>query len=439
MRADDPLEALVRQSPAGTRFLLKRGVHRLQAPVLAKDGDTFLGEPGATLSGAQVLSGFVQEGQYWATSVRVQPRSSHRGQCDPSHPACTLPEDLFIDDVPQMRAANLSGVSSGKWFLDYSAEKVYLPNDPAGHSVEISWIPSAVSGAASSVVIEGLSIEKFAAGAGDGAVDGQTSRGGWIVKGNEIKLNHGAGVRLGKRMQVLQNNIHDNGQLGISGTGTGILIEGNEVARNNYAGYLYFWEAGGIKFTWSHDLIVRNNNVHDNDGPGIWGDLENDNVVYEQNHTKGNKEAGIFHEVSYRAVIRSNVVEDDGFDAQGRNSPWYGAGILVAGSSDVDIYNNQVLDCMNGIIGRQPNRTSNRTGAAFLLRNLNVHDNDIRQADGLAAGIVKSAPYDDSVFTSWNNRFMNNHYQLRSPGQPSVIWENARWTLSQWKERFHGR
>ena len=436
VQTGDQVEAIVARSPAGTRFTLQPGTHRLQAPIVPKDGDVFLGEPGATLSGAEVLTHFRKESGYWVTSVRVRPQSSPRGKCHPSHPACTLPEDLFIDGTPRMRAAKLAEVSPGKWFLDYDTGTVYLGDNPAGRTAEISLVPHAISGSAADVRIEGLTIERYASGAGEGAVDGRAGRGGWIVKNNEIRQNHGAGIRLGQRMQVLDNKIHDNGQLGITGSGAGILIEGNEIARNNYAGYLYFWEAGGVKITWSRDVTVRQNDVHDNEGPGIWGDLENENVVYEQNHTKGNKEAGIFHEVSYRAVIRSNTIEEDGSDAEGRDSPWFGAGIIVSGSSDVEVYGNHVVNCLNGIVGQQPDRTSDRTGSPYLLRNLYVHDNDVSQTDGIAAGIVRSQRADDSVFTSRNNRFLNNHYQLRSPSKPTFIWQNARWTLSEWKGRF---
>ena len=48
-----------------------------------------------------------------------------------------------------------------------------------------------------------------------------------------------------------------------------------EIAFNNYAGYDAFWEGGGTKFWRNKRLIVRDSCVHDNNGPGLWSDIDN--------------------------------------------------------------------------------------------------------------------------------------------------------------------
>ena len=67
---------------------------------------------------------------------------------------------------------------------------------------------------------------------------------------------------------------------------------GTKSPDNNYAGYKYDWEAGGSKFAFTQNLVVRNNYAHDNDGPGLWTDLENENTLYEHNHTASNRGGG---------------------------------------------------------------------------------------------------------------------------------------------------
>ena len=52
--------------------------------------------------------------------------------------------------------------------------------------------------------------------------------------------------------------------------------------------------------------------MHDNDGPGLWCDIECRNVVYENNLVENNQHIGIFHEISFKAVIRNNVVRHNG-------------------------------------------------------------------------------------------------------------------------------
>lgn len=430
VKPGDNLAALVDGQPPGTTFLIKAGIYRLQ-PIRPKDGDAFLGEAGAVLSGAQPLSGFSQSGQLWVAQTQAEHLGSYPGKCDEKHPACQYPEDLFIDDSPLERVESLEAVGPGKWYLDYSTHRVYLADNPNGNRVEMSVTPHAFWGTAQNVKIAGLTIEKFACPAQDGAVDGRAGRT-WVIENNLVRLNHGIGIRLGDGMQVLRNRLLHNGQLGVGGGGSDGIVDGNEIAFNNYAGYDYGWEAGGSKFAFTKNLVVRNNFAHDNKGPGLWSDIENENAFYEHNHTKSNQEAGILYEISYQAVIRNNLIEDDGFTASGKTEPWYGAGIIVAASSDVEVYGNTVKGCMNGIVGTQPHRELSRRGTPYLLRDLYVHDNTIIQSQGIAAGIVRSGLLGDAVFDSRNNRFSNNQFHLADPGAKCFAWDGTTLSYQEW-------
>ena len=436
----DDLQQMVLSHPPGTSFELNPGVYRLQS-IVPKDGDSFRGELGAILSGAQLLTDFTREGTYWTVETPARRRPQYRGKCDDDRPACIYPEDLFVDDSPLQRVASLSDVVSGKWFLDYDSGKAHLANDPANHKVEISVIPHAFSGSAREVKIRGLTIEKYASVAGEGAIQAKKPSGplgrDWIVENNKVRLNHGVGIWAGQGMHVLNNQVVHNGQMGLAGAGSDIVIEGNEIAFNNYAGYHYGWEAGGTKFVFTRNLVVRNNFAHDNKGPGLWTDIENSGTVYEKNHTSHNQGAGIQHEISYQAVIRDNTIENDGFAPDPhRTGPWYGAGIVIAGSSDVEVYDNKVTDCMNGIVGRYPRRELSRSGTPYLLRNLFVHDNVITQRQGIAAGIVVSGGLSGDVFTSWGNRFVNNTFQLGDPQAKSFAWMNVLTSFANWRHEF---
>ncbi len=430
IKPGDNLAAIVDREPPETTFSLKAGVYSTQ-PIRPKDGDSFQGEAGAVLTGAQVLTGFSPSGQMWVAQTQAARRESYPGKCDDKHPACQYPEDLFVDDLPLERVASLEEVGPGKWYLNYSAHTAYLADNPEGHRVEMSIAARAFWGPAQNVKIAGLTIEKFACSAQDGAVDGRAGST-WVIENNLIRLNHGIGIRLGDGMQVLRNKLLQNGQLGIGGGGSNGIVDGNEIALNNYAGYDYGWEAGGSKFAFTKNLVVRNNYAHDNKGPGLWTDIENENTFYEHNHTKANQEAGILHEISYQAVIRNNLIEDDGFSASGKTEPWYGAGIIVAGSSNVEVYGNTVRGYMNGIIGTQPHREPSRRGTPYLLRGFYVHDNTIIQNQGIAAGIVRSGAFGDAVFDSWNNRFANNQFHLANPQAKCFAWGGSALSYQDW-------
>jgi hypothetical protein len=435
----DDIMGEVEKNPPGTQFRITAGVYRLQS-IIPKEGDSFIGEAEAIFNGAEQLSGFSRVGPLWAAAVQVTERSVYRGECTATHPACTFPTDLFVDNTPLLRVVNLKDVGPGTWYLDREGQKVFLSDNPAGHTVEISLRPFAIRGDAANVRIEGLRIEKYASEAGDGALDGRSLTGhmgqNWVVQNNVVTLNHGAGIRLGDGMQVLENKMLENGQLGIAGAGESAIVDGNEMARNNYAGYKYDWEAGGSKFAFTRNLVVRNNYAHDNDGPGLWTDLENENTLYDHNHTRSNRGAGIQHEVSYRATIRNNLIENDGFSDYHLTAPWYGAGIVIAGSSDVEVYGNTVRNCMNGIIGTQPQRELSRRGTPYLLKNLNVHDNIIVQTDGTAAGIVRAGALGDEVFDAWNNRFVDNQFQFADSNARYFTWKGIQLSYSDWKSQM---
>src|SRR5206468_745400 len=123
----------------------------------------------------------------------------------------------------------------------------------------------------------------------------------------------------------------------------GGLVADSELAYNNYAGYDSTWEAGGAKFCWSRNLTIRHNWAHHNAGKGLWTDGNNIGTVYDSNTASDNTDHGIFHEISYDAVIRNNTAQRNGWN-----------GILVSSSPNVEIYGNTVGS--NGrtqILGRQ--------------------------------------------------------------------------------------
>ena len=431
----DDIQAMVHKSPPGTTFRFKAGTYRAQS-IVPKDADSFIGEPGAILSGARLLSGITQQGQYWVAKQHVE-RSQARGQCADDAPGCVLPEDLFIDGQPLRHQPKVDDVASGRWHMDYDGDQLYLADDPTGHTVELSLARHAFSGSAKNVTIRGLIIEKYANLAQSGAINAGADPGppgeGWVIEDNEVRFNHGAGIRFGNAAQVLHNNVHDNGQLGIGGSGRNVVVEGNEIAHNNFAGYNFGWEGGGTKFAFTNGLVVRNNTVHDNNGPGLWTDIDNVHVLYENNRTSHNKVAGIFHEISFDAIIRNNIIDEDGFNPKG-NGPWFGAGIVVNASGNVEIYGNQVTNCMNGIAAIQPNRgSSKQTGTPYILRGLSVHDNVITQRQGVAAALLADPSLGDAPFTTSNNHFSHNTYRLSDPNCKCYDWARGRRNKGEWQ------
>jgi parallel beta-helix repeat protein len=251
---------------------------------------------------------------------------------------------------------------------------------------------------------------------------------GWVIEGNEIRYNSAGGVRIGDKARVLRNYIHHNHQIGIVGRGDSVLIEDNEIAYNNYLKeYAFGFELGGAKFVNTRNLVVRGNRVHHNEGNGLWTDMNNIYVVYENNIVDDNSGAGIFHEVSLDAKIRNNTTRRNGF-ARG----WVtGAGILVSASANVEVYGNQVSGNKQGIVGIQQKRTINGIDFSKNLKNLYVHNNTVTLS-GQGVNGVACDTGDNGVWTSRNNRFQANSYDLASYTSP-FRWMSKNLTKSQWQ------
>ncbi len=418
-------QAAVNAHPAGTEFIVKPGVHRLQS-VEPKAGNIFTGEDGAVMSGAVAVTEFFRESGLWVVANQTQENARYGPNvfgdeiCEDDRKTCIFPEDLFFDDVPLEQVASREEVRPGKWFFDYERDRVYVADDPSGRRVEISVAPFAFRGEAShGLIVRGLVIEKYA-NAGQLPALGSYNSDDVTFQHNEVRLNHGIGIGIivGDGGLIADNHVHAQGQLGVGSFGaTGLVIERNEIAANNHAGYSVSWEAGGVKVTRSRGLIVRTNDVHHNVGPGLWTDLDCVETLYENNVVYDNTRPGIWHEVSYAAIIRNNTVTGNR------------VGIGVAHSADVEVHGNVVADNREGIIGLQQARGDGPFGPRQT-NNLFVHDNLVTMMEG-GTGLIQQVD-DDSYFTSRNNRFENNTYILGA-GSRYFYWNNALLTAEEWR------
>jgi parallel beta-helix repeat protein len=250
----------------------------------------------------------------------------------------------------------------------------------------------------------------------------------WRVEGNEIHHNAQVGVKAIRGIEIVGNDIHHNSRYGIMGSGPDVLVLDNEIAYNSEKATT---DSGGTKFVLTTNLVLRGNNVHDNNGVGLWVDINNVNALIEGNVTKNNDWSGIYIEISCGGVIRNNRVEGNGF---GDKYPaWMsGAGIQVDNSPNVTVSGNRVSGNAKGIGGvhwDHPNRDAVKHCNPEL-RNLKVTGNTISQNGGAVAGI--DAKIDkDQVWSSWGNTFSGNTYTLS--GDAKFRWDGGWASFTEWK------
>jgi hypothetical protein len=418
------IQAAVDRAGDNATFCLKDGTYRTQV-IRPKPGQSFHGERQTVLDGSRLLTTFSREGRYWVASGQ-EPYGRRRGRCAKSAPACNLPEGLFIDDTPLTQVVSKDDVKTGQFYFDRAGARIYFVDDPTGHKVEATEAAFAFGSRAANVLIRNVTIEKYASVAQKGAIQAQGGTG-WIVENCEVRLNSGAGIALGTGSRVRGCDIHHNGQIGITGAGRDIRVADNRIWANNLRGFSSEWEAGGVKLALGDGVVFRGNHVHDNLGPGLWCDINCRNVVYERNIVERNRGAGIFHEISFNAIIRDNAVSHNGIAGKG----WFwDDNILIAASQDVEVYGN-VLTVSPGRCGimlidqgrRFEGGWSDETGRGgkYKTRNNSIHDNEtIFEGSACAGGASDVEPRDESfdIITDGNNLFDRNVYRVRRGSGP---------------------
>jgi len=284
-----------------------------------------------------------------------------------------------------------------------------------------NWAGSAFNSSAKGVQIINIEIKNYDSGDWSGAITGMG--GDWLVESCNVHDNRTTGIWLNNGAPVVRNNnIHHNGRAGMSVLDSnGALIENNTIAYNNPdAAWDWGNYAAGLKIWNTEGTIIRGNWSHNNHAPGLWADGNNIDTLYENNTVEDNWANGIFHEISYDAVIRNNVIRRNGF---GHDVWLWGGGIMISSSPNVEIYGNTLEGNANGIAMTRQNRGSGTYGE-HTLANIHVYNNSV--TDSGMTGIAKD--YGGDEVYSAGNTFESNTYS----GSSSWFWFNREVSWSQW-------
>ena len=128
---------------------------------------------------------------------------------------------------------------------------------------------------------------------------------------------------------VIRNNELHHNRFGFYSVGTGnLILEDNYVHHN----FMY----GFDPHTGTHDMIIRNNTLHDHGAQGIICSLDCNNITIEGNRVSHSDGSGImFSRNMTNSVARNNIVHDES------------KCIFLSQSRYNEIYNNTISNCYN--------------------------------------------------------------------------------------------
>ena len=432
----DDFAEVCEQHPAGTTFVIATGVHRGQS-VLPKEGCVFVGEPGAVLNGSVILSEWEKSGAYWVSREplpRLQNDADPPGGCWNSR--CRHPQDLFRDNQPLIHAeTRANGLGEDEWFVDFSEGRIYLSFDPSGHLMEFGGsrqsaftIDAARPERGRNVIIRNVCVEKYPTSKQQAAIHvGTQSR----AETCEARWNHAVGIGASAGAAIVNCHTHHNGQTGLSGHGSDIVITDCQVNDNAWAGYRGDFETGGIKLAGTTHLRVQGCYVHRNQGPGIWLDIDSTDFVVSDNIVENNDWEGVLIEISCSGRVEGNVCRWNG-GSKSRLYFW-GGQICIQNSRGIDIIGNYVetkADDVhpNGITCINQNGRGEGNCGVHGCANLLVEGNVIVSPTGSVSGInYGTAGWSDyPAFLSAGIAWEGNTYHTSRPDE--MVWG---WHLRQ--------
>lgn len=445
------IQSALTSAGAGGTVLVNNGTYALTSTLTLLDNQTLWLDDGVVVDGGVTLTGWTSDGAgHWYASGFLPAAYSDAGQCEvisgAEANACQKREDVFRDAAPLKQYMVLADLVTGGYFADYSANRVYVADDPTGHAMLMSKTQYAINSTAAGVTLRGGTFQHFATPSQNGAVT--VSGDNWTIRKTVFQWNHAIGLRLNTVDSTYVTGVvcKYNQQLGMGHyKSTNSLIEDCEFAYNNNL-KTYFqadWEAGGFKATYSSNCKIRRCHSHHNQGVGMWWDIDNylwtiGGALGDGNLIEDNFGDGIRWEISFQCDISYNTIQRCGrgmaYDgARGSDFSLLAvAGVNVNSSPDVHIHHNTISNNENGVGLQMRSRgTSTTYGVARDLHNCEVDHNTITQqvtayvdpAGGSHAagtdkgfgegvtGIRALSPIDPSQYGSVaNNRFHDNTY-----------------------------
>lgn len=415
------LQALVDSAPSGgtvnlTQNCTYRETLNVNKPL------TINGSNQSQLRGSDIWNSWNQSGSTWVSNQTVPgfiPESSETHFVDQFK--ATHPEQVFVDGTELTQVP--SNPVGNQFALDGS-RRVILGTNPSGHVVEVTTRARWININSDNVTISGMTL-KHAGTHGHGWAIGNNDRRNFILQNSFIADAHGSGINVGggDLSSTLRNNtITRIGCTAVTSYQNGhSVISGNHIYGNGFGGYDWGWQSGGIKMVAASDMLIDNNDVHDNGGPGIWCDIGCSNVTISNNRSYKNVGPQIFYEISVGAKIFGNKVWN------GDNSlPW--PAIYDSSSADVEIYNNVVAFADRAIQAYEQDRPDKP--AQGMLNNY-IHDNTVIMNNDGKLGLMW-ADYGNGRVTasSSNNRALNNKFWYPNPeNQYRFQWGNTQYNL----------
>ncbi len=390
------LKNALQNAPAGATIVLRGGLYR-DGNLVIPHRLTLQSFPGELpwIDGSDIVTGWVKDGENawrrdgWNFAF---PPIFDAKDIEPAYPLANNRDMVWVNGRYLTQVGSREEVGPSRFFVDYSAKKLFIGDDPAGKTVEATTRANGLmlrprdAAQVAGSVIRGLGVRRFAdAGLQIAAprVTIENSVAAWNgIFG--LQIVGGATAAAGTSDVTLRGvRASCNGKAGVRTWGTPrLLVENSTFTHNNIENYRRAWGAAGIKMMKSDGVVFRNNVVADNYAFGLWLDEDLNDATVVNNIARGNAVAGIMFEISHRALIAFNVVHDNN------------VGLMISNATVGKVFNNTFANnktAVNVKQWRRPNHQTPEEGDLFLTREIVLKNNLFAQTKPNAKNVFIDA------------------------------------------------
>lgn len=243
------------------------------------------------------------------------------------------------------QVTSLGEVSSGRFFVDRAAGRLYVSAGDVGAGVEVSGLAQFVSLSGRNQLIEGVTVQRYS---NDPAVYGvvRVEAGSSNVTMRDLAIVDSAfqavqfagspsqaGLIRGATMERV--TIDRSGWMGVSATLIDDLTMRNVriSGSNPFGEYTFSPQSGALKTSRAVRVKVLDSVFENNNSHGLWFDQSNVDVDVVGNRIVGNAGSSVFWEISDDLLLADNVIV----------APAGGRAVKIAGASGVKMVNNTVV------------------------------------------------------------------------------------------------
>ena len=333
---------------SGTTIVLRGGTYHESVSIPSTKRLTLQAAAGEAVwfDGSRVVSSWTPDAGQWRldgwtasfdhspTYTAGAPDSTEPGWSfvNASYPMAAYPEQVFVDGVAQQQVGSRAAVVPGTFYVDTTADKIFLGTDPTGKQVRSSDLQLALTINSPGSVLRGVGVRRYATSLPQmGTV--RALGAGVTLENVHVADNATQGIFVRGADSTLRKVTSErNGLMGIlANHADGLRADGVRADRNNTEHFNPAPAAGGFKLTRLRGVTVTNSATLDNLGSGLWFDESVYDATVIGNDSVGNTRNGISFEISSKAVFADNLLARNGT-----------TGLKINNAQHVSIWNNTI-------------------------------------------------------------------------------------------------